>query len=128
MPSIADRVERQVPGKAREACPACFPWSQDCGATMRSAITVSSTQTSTVSRKLRTMTATPIMIDNPTINADTVTAFRPGWRAAWSAAMSRRLPPSIIVLLSWRGRRMPNAWIQSGARQESAPKRQIVAR
>ena len=45
---------------------------------MRSAITVSSTQNSTVSRKLRTMTTTPIMIDNPTINADTVTAFRPG--------------------------------------------------
>src|SRR6185436_13088359 len=56
MPSIADRVERQVPGKAREDCPDCFPWSQECGATMRSAITVSSTQNSTVSRKLRTMT------------------------------------------------------------------------
>ncbi len=94
---------------------------------MRSAITVSSTQNSTVSRKLRTMTTTPIMIANPTISADTVTAFRPGWRAAWSAAMRRRLPPTSIVWLPRRRARQPNVLIQIGARQESAPKRQIVA-
>ena len=42
----------------------------------------------------RTITSTPIIIANPTINAETVTPFRPGLREACSTAIPLMTPPA----------------------------------
>ena len=103
-----------VGGRLRPAPPISVPRSHMDGATTRSARTVSVTHSSTVCRKLRTMTNTPIIIANPTINAETVTPFRPGLRDACSTAIPLMTPWTPPSRPTYRRRREPSGHTDRG--------------